>query len=275
MQVDSHAHVFDVARFPYASSPGYKPPPQEAGTVDQFLAVLDAHGFTHGVVVNPTTSYGTDNRCLLNALNRAQGRLKGIALVDPGVTDRELDDLGAAGVVGIRLNLVYHGLTPVSEAAHLRLLERLRERGWIVEVYTTADKLEFALPVLRDLGVTALVDHCGKPDPSMGLDQAGFRALVEFGRQGAGWVKLSGPFRFSQEPWPHLDADPFVEALIRAFTPKRIVWGSDWPFIQIDTRTDYGPIVQCLHRWVPDAEDRRQVLTMSPKQLFGFVDADG
>ena len=271
MLIDSHAHIFDLARFPYAAVPGYKPPPGEAGTVEEFMAVLDAHGFTHGVAVNPTSSYGTDNRCLVAGLRRAGGRIKGIALVDPDVRDRELDELAEAGVVGVRLNLVAHGLIPVTDPAHRSLLDRLRERDWIVEVYSTADKLAAALPELRRRRVRILVDHCGKPDPTLGIGQPGFQALLEVGRAGAGWVKLSGPFRFSRERWPHLDVDRYVEALVPAFGLDRIVWGSDWPFIQRDARTDYGPTLACLKRWLPAPADQQQVLEDSPRRLFGFT----
>ena len=271
MRIDCHAHVFDLRRYPYSNEPGYKPLPNEAGTVDEFLAVLDAHGFTHGVLVNSTTSYGTDNRCLMDALARGGGRLKGMAVVDAEVTDAELDRLAQGGVAGIRLNLMHHGLKPVTDAAELRLLEKLRERDWIIEIYTSADKLAVALPVLQRMKLRILVDHCGKPDPSLALEQPGFRELLEFGRNGGGWIKLSGPFRFSRTPWPYADADSYVAALVEAFTPERAIWGSDWPFIQRSERTDYGPTLACLDRWLSDPAARRKVLLETPMRLFEFA----
>ena len=51
--VDSHAHAFDPVRFPLRDTGGHMPAPHECGTPSQFLAVLDAHGFTHGLLVNP------------------------------------------------------------------------------------------------------------------------------------------------------------------------------------------------------------------------------
>jgi predicted TIM-barrel fold metal-dependent hydrolase len=64
--------------------------------------------------------------------------------------------------------------------------------------------------------------------------------------------------------------DPFIEAAINAFTLDHCVWGSDWPFVRMDERVDYGPTLNCLGRWLPDAADRDRVLWETPSRLFGF-----
>ncbi len=48
------------------------------------------------------------------------------------------------------------------------------------------------------------------------------------------------------------------------------MWGSDWPFVRMDERMDYGPPFTCLPRWLPDEGDRRKVLWDTPARLFGF-----
>ena len=55
--VDSHAHVFDPVRFPLRDTGGHMPAPNECGTPAQFLNLLDAHGITHGLLVNPQAGY--------------------------------------------------------------------------------------------------------------------------------------------------------------------------------------------------------------------------
>ena len=46
--VDSHAHVFDTARFPFTNPHGYRPQPNECGTAAEFRTVLAAHGIAAG-----------------------------------------------------------------------------------------------------------------------------------------------------------------------------------------------------------------------------------
>jgi predicted TIM-barrel fold metal-dependent hydrolase len=88
---DCHAHVFCGGNFPYAADTQYEPHPSQAGTAAQFRAVLDAHGMTHGLLVG-AGPYGSDNRCMLDAIAASGGRFKGIALVTSDIPDSRRDD---------------------------------------------------------------------------------------------------------------------------------------------------------------------------------------
>jgi len=268
--VDSHCHVFDTDAFPYSADAAYKPPPYEAGTASDLAAVHDAHGITHAVLVNPTSGYGYDNRCMQAALRAGIGRFKGIARVQPGVGDAALDDLADCGVIGVRIDLVGDGPIAALHPSVPRLLARVRERGWQVHVQCEKDQLVAAAPVLRAARVPLVIDHVGRPDQAAGLAQAGFRCALDFGEEGHA-IKLSGAFRFASGRAPYEGADPYVRAAIDAFTLDRCVWGSDWPFLRLPARTDYGPVLAMLTRWIPDAADRQRVLWHNPARLFGFT----
>jgi predicted TIM-barrel fold metal-dependent hydrolase len=267
--VDSHCHVFDTTLFPYTPDAAYKPPPHEAGTAVQLAAVLDAHGLSHAVLVNPTSGYGYDNRCMVAALRASKGRFRGVARVRPDADARLLAELHDAGVIGLRLDLVTDGVGVLYDAAMSRLFAQAREMRWQVHVQCERDQLHDAAAALRAARVPLVFDHCGRPDAERGVTQAGFAALLELGREGH-YVKLSGPFRFFNALSPRADVEPFIAALINAFTAKRCVWGSDWPFLRLATRMDYGPVLANLSRWFPDDRDRRQVLRETPVHLFGL-----
>jgi len=107
--VDTHAHIIDPARFPFAEGPGYKPTAEETGTREMFAAVLDAHGVRHALLVQ-LSGYGYDNAGILDAVKRYPQKFKAIAVVDPESSDRALEDFSARGVVGVRFNLAsYRG----------------------------------------------------------------------------------------------------------------------------------------------------------------------
>ena len=38
------------------------------------------------------------------------------------------------------------------------------------------------------------------------------------------------------------------------------IWGSDWPFLNIEPKPDYRQALACLERWLPDEDQRRKVL---------------
>ena len=50
-----------------------------------------------------------------------------------------------------------------------------------VNIQVEHDQLVPMMPLLADSGVRVLVDHCGRPTIDAGLDQPGFRALLELG----------------------------------------------------------------------------------------------
>ena len=84
-------------------------------------------------------------------------------------------------------------------------------------------------------------------------------------------VKLSGYQKYSALPPPHEDAQPFVRALIDAFTLDACVWASDWPFLKATQRLDYGPLLKQIERLLPDAADRQRVFWDTPRRWFGFA----
>lgn len=267
--VDSHCHVFDAVRFPFAAGASCKPSPSEQGTAEQLAALLDVHRVGRALLVNPTSGYGYDNRCLVDALRAFPARFKGVARVPPDIAESELAKLKVAGVIGIRLDLIADGVGVLHDRAAARLLALVRELGWQVHVQCEKDQLAEAAPFLLDARVPLVVDHCGRPDVARGTSQPGFQALLRLGREGHA-LKLSGPFRFSRRPAPHDDVEPFIAAAIEAFTPRRCVFGSDWPFVRLPERPEYGATLARLRRWIPDDDERGDVLCATPARLFGF-----
>src|SRR5215475_3889842 len=104
--IDTHAHVFH-RRLPLA--PGRRYAPDYDAPVQLYLQQLDRNGMTSGVLVQPSF-LGTDNSYLVESLEAARGRLRGIAVVDPAVSMDALRALDRAGVVGIRFNLLGQSL---------------------------------------------------------------------------------------------------------------------------------------------------------------------
>lgn len=266
--IDCHVHVFDPQRVPYAADAWYVPTPAETGTPDLLAQVLDAHGIAQAVLVGPNSGYGLDNRLLLDTLARGQGRYRGIAVLRNDASDGELQDLQAQGVVGVAFNVALLGVDFYRDIGPL--LGRLRAHGLCANVQVEGDQLVALKDLLLDSGAQLVFDHCGRPVPGRGLGQAGFEALLSLADSGRAAVKLSGHAKVSGQAWPHADTEPYIQALLKAFTPARLCWASDWPFLRAPARIDYGPLLTLLARHLPDEAARRQVLQDTPRRLFGF-----
>jgi len=267
-KIDCHCHVLDPDRFPYREDTFYRPSGQEIATARNLAQMHDAYGVRHGLIVGPNSGYEQDNRCLLDAIERSDGRYKGIAVVANDMPRAELTALRARGVVGVAFNATHHGVDHYLGAG--ALLAHLRALDMCVSLQVWQDQLVALAPLLGRSGVTLLIDHCGRPSPDAGLAHPGFRELLRLGRGKRAFVKLSGYAKFSREPHPYDDMRPYVAALLDAFTPDGCLWASDWPFLRAHERIDVGPLMALVERFIPDRDARRKVLWETPRRVLGF-----
>ena len=189
--VDSHAHVFKRG-LPLADARRYAP--DYDATPEDYIAVLDKNGVSNAVLVQPSF-FGTDNSYMVEALKRYGQRFRGIAVVAPNVAQDELRALNDVGVVGIRLNLIGAPDPQLEAEPWPELLKRLADLDWQVEVQAEARRWPALLGPLLKGGVKVVADHFGKPDPALGINDPGFRHLLETAKTGRVWLKLSGSYR--------------------------------------------------------------------------------
>lgn len=267
-KIDCHCHVLDPRGFAYAADVSYRPTGQETGSAGYFNHVLDAYGVQHALLVGPNSGYGSDNRCLLAAIAGSRGRFKGIAAVAHDASNDYLQQLKAQGIVGVAFNYSLHGLDYYRAAESL--FARLTALNMFVQVQVEQAQMHTLAPVLLNSGAQLLIDHCGRPDVTQGLDGDGFAALLQLADSGRATVKLSGFSKFSAEDFPFDDTRLYTRALLDAFGPAHCIWASDWPFLKAARRLDYGPLLQLFAQQVPDAQDRQKILWATPRRLFGF-----
>jgi predicted TIM-barrel fold metal-dependent hydrolase len=274
--IDSHAHVFHrdlplAQRRRYA--PGYDAP------LSGYLTELDRHGISHGVLVQPSF-LGSDNRCLLEAIAEVPDRLRGIAVIEPAAVaadPSQLDALARNGIVGIRVNLFGLPDPDFSSAAWRATLPKIAALGWQIEVHCEARRLPKVVgPLLASTGdaIDVVVDHFGRPEPALGIDDPGFRYLLTLGETRRVWVKISGTYRNAaraeagSEARTALAAMPLLES---AFGLDRLVWGSDWPHTQHEGTQSYDTVYAMMSTLLPTPRARQTVLVDTPARLFRFV----
>ena len=262
---DCHAHVFGAReKYGHAADRLYTPPPV---FLKDCLAMLDALGIARAVVVQSGV-HGTNNDVIVDAIEQSHGRLKGIALIPETIGDAELDRLAAAGVRGFRANLV--AKTGVQFDAAKKLAARVERLGWHVQFLLDVENFPDLDRVLADFPIEVMIDHMGRPDTRGGTQAPGFQALIRLLKNGRGWSKLSAPYRTSRQEFPYPDITPFAHALIDA-APERLVWGSDWPHVMLDSAMpNDGALCDLLTAWVPDIATRKRILADNPARLYGF-----
>jgi L-fuconolactonase len=76
-----------------------------------------------------------------------------------------------------------------------------------------------------------VVDHGAKPDIAAGCLSDWAPAIRAIARDSAACCKLSGLVTEARPGWTEADLKPFVDVLLEAFGPARLMWGSDWPVV--------------------------------------------
>jgi predicted TIM-barrel fold metal-dependent hydrolase len=259
--IDTHAHVF-TRSLKLAGQRRYAP--DYDASIADYIAMSDRNGMSQGVLIQPSF-LGTDNTYLLEALHQYSQRLRGIVVVETGIGKEELAALDRSGVVGVRLNLLGQTNPDFASPGWQQFLGYLVALRWQVELQAEAGRLPAIIPPLLQAGVTrVVVDHFGRPDPKLGIDDPGFRFLLSSSDSGCVWVKLSGAYRNGDT------AEAAARSLLRSFGPTHLVWGSDWPHTQFETVASPEAARKALDIWVPDLNDRHAILTDTPAKLFRF-----
>jgi len=269
---DTHAHIVGPAtRFPYAKERIYTPPDS---TYDDYRALLAALGVERAVLVQPSV-YGTDNAAMLDAMRRFGAGVRAVAVTEPSVPVKEIETLHAAGVRGLRFNVVDRREDKnVVPAGMLRdVAKRIAPFGWHIELLVNVDEAKDFAAAVADIPVPVVLGHLGYPKSGARhwTKHSAFADLLRLIDKGRCWIKLTGPYRISDTAdVPYEDVDAAARALVAA-APQRLVWGTDWPHVMKKKRmANDGDMADLVERWIPDARTRARVLADNPAELYGF-----
>jgi 2-pyrone-4,6-dicarboxylate lactonase len=264
--IDAHCHVFGpAADFPFSASAKYRP--QDA-TPEMLFALRDHLGFSRNVIVQ-ASCHGSDNRALLEAIARSQGRARGVAVVDPAISDRDLADLHERGIRAVRFNFLKRLVEEVPRDKLLDIARRIVPLGWHVVVYFEADILKELRPFLDAIPTLIVIDHMGRPDVTQGPDgpdMRAFRALLDSRRDI--WTKVTCPDRLDAAGPPYDDFVRSVGPLVEDY-PDRLLWGTDWPHPNMEKAIpDDGILVDVIPRIAVTDELQRKLLVDNPMRLY-------
>jgi predicted TIM-barrel fold metal-dependent hydrolase len=259
---DCHHHIFDP-RFP-------RPNGRTGiwGTVDDYRLLRRRLGLSRSVIASPS-SYGFDNRCLVDALDALGETSRGVAAVKLDTSDAELDRLHRHGVRGIRLYLI--GEAPTAPEQFDAYAARIARLGWHIQVVAVRDEaLVAAEAAFMRLPCTLVIDHFGYVAQPGGINRPSMNVLRRLLDKGNVYVKLSAPYITSKVGAPtYADVDPVATALVHA-APERMLWGSDWPhpLVTKEPWPDDAAMLDRLAIWAPDPHVRQSILVDNPTRLY-------
>lgn len=272
---DCHTHIHgDPAQYPWFAGRTYTP---EMALPEEMSALHKALRMQRVVIVTPSV-YGADNSSTIYGMKARGNDARGVAVIDDKTTEADIDNLARLGFKGIRLNLTTIGINDpnVVRQRFLAAAERVKSRGWHVQLNTTLPVIAALKDTLGASPVPVVFDHYGNANEELGAQQPGFSDLVDLVKSGKAYVKISvtaGP----RQNYGYFT--PLAQMLIAA-NVDRILWGTNWPHpnsaggstdrVSPLWQVDDGLVLNLLPAWAPDAAVRKKILVDNPARLYEF-----
>ncbi|HEY2920295.1 MAG TPA: amidohydrolase family protein [Candidatus Binatia bacterium] len=265
---DTHLHVYGpFDRYPLVAERNYDPDPHS--TLDDYLKVHRALGLERAVIVTGSGN-GTNNQITLDALQRMKGSFKGLALLDPAISDAELLELKEAGFTGFRIKA--NGKSGLSFEDTKRMVARTAGFAWHIEFMSQSmAEVIAAVPFLNSLEVPYVFDHVAHAEPQNRDDHEFEELLAILKNEEHAWINLYSFYQLSEAgPPTYSDMVDVVQAIIET-RPDHIVWGSNWPHggVRVPMPND-GDLLDFLLAAAPRERTRKQILTNNPAKLYGW-----
>lgn len=267
---NAHCHVFGPRyRFPYPAGATFIP--EQDAPKEALYALNDSFGLSRCVIVQ-SSCHGFDNSATEDAIATRPRDYRGIALLPTDVSTAELSRLDKAGFRGVRFNFMKHlgHATPVD--AIVALAKRIAPLGWHLQVHGDPAIVPGVVEQLLAGPVDIVIDHIGRLDASLGLEQpyfTQFRRLLDNPRC---WMKVSGIDRISKSGPPYDDAVPFARILVEQ-AGDRVLWGNDWPHPNhAGPIPDESVLVRSIARIAPAVQQRQALMADNPARLYRFGD---
>jgi 2-pyrone-4,6-dicarboxylate lactonase len=262
---DTHCHIFGPKDlYPFAATTSLNP----ADAPRERLFALHATLGIERCVIVQSAVHGMDNRVVEDALAARGGAYLGVALLPVSVADAELRRLDQVGFRGVRFNFVKHLHQSASIEQVLDLAFRLADIGWHLQIHVESSLIEAMVVALARSPVPVVIDHMGRVDAELGLQQAAFQHLLRLLQHDRFWVKVSGCDRITRAGPPYADALPFARKLVTEF-PDRVLWGSDWPHpAHPGPIPDDGMLVDIIAEMAPSEELRRKLMVENPRRFY-------
>ncbi|WP_043360106.1 amidohydrolase [Belnapia sp. F-4-1] len=232
MRVDAHHHVWRVARGDYGWLRPESPICRDYG-MDDLRPLLGDITATVLVQAAPTEA---ETRFMLDVARDSAGLVRGVVGWVP------LEEPGRIGVLAAEpllrgLRPMLHDLPEPDWILRPELgpaLEEMAARGLVFDALVRPVHLPFIRALAaRHPRLRIVLDHGGKPEIAARRMEPWAEEITTLARCPNVTCKLSGLVTEAAPGWQVEDLRPYAAHLLHAFGAGRLMWGSDWPVVDL------------------------------------------
>lgn len=237
MQIDSHQHFWSIARGDYGwLTPDLAPIHRDFGP-DDLAPILSRHGIGRTILVQAAPTVAETE--FLLAIAAATPFVAGVVgWVDFTAEDApEVIDRLAADRKLVGLRPMVHDIADVNWLRHIELapaIEAMIRHDLVFDALVKPPHL----PALKTFverfpKLVVVVDHGAKPEIARHVEATWLRELRAIAAHGQVTCKLSGLVTEAAPDWRPDHILPYIDRLLGVFGPDRLMWGSDWPVVNL------------------------------------------
>ena len=267
---DCHFHAYGPPHiFPYADDRPWTPC---AAPIEHYFGVADVLGFERGVVVQSSIMGNVDTRVTLDAIEKSDGRLRGMVRSNPEYAPADIKKLHAAGVRGMRVNMVKSLDGKFDDKYLNRIISLAQTKSWSIALHLDPEALLEAAEFISKMPLPTVIENHVKLDARLGVDQPALSTLIDLAKEPHIWIKTASAYKMIWRGATYDQVVPVARA-VAAAAPDRVIWGSDWPHsgaYRPGIMPNDADLVDWLMDFVPDDEARRKMLVDNPNRLYNF-----
>lgn len=251
MRIDSHHHLWDLSIRPQEWMVGDAMDPVRRNfDVNDLRSAIAGTGIEKTILVHATTTH--DETYELLALADIDSTIVGVVgwlqIDSPNAIaecEKYLQAPGASYLKGIRD--VAQDLPDSSYLAKpqsIVTVQQLGKMGLTYDILTKTPELKAAIELVRACpDMQFVLDHISKPYIAKEEIEPWKSLITELASFENVSCKISGMVTEAKwNTWKTPDFAPYVDHIIESFTPKRVMFGSDWPVALLAAST-YSEVV--------------------------------
>ena len=265
VRVDAHLHLWQPD-FSYPDPGGTAVSPTCDIPPTLLEGYMEEYDIDRAVIVQPVYP-GEDNQFVVRCARANPQRYAVVCVIDPRLPSaarRLAIWVEHNGCRGLRLRpKVPDEAACFGAPETFPIWEYAAEAGVVISVLCDWEHL----PIINQLAkrfpsVNIVVDHLAHP-PSLRVDDCS--DLLNLARHANVYLKVSGYAYYSRDRYPFADCVPLVKAVYEQFGPSRMIWGSDFPHILL--QSGYGRTVKWIERSCDFLSAENQALVMGGNAL--------
>lgn len=270
--LDAHQHFWKIDRGDYGwLSPNLKPLYRDFGPEDLW-PLMEQAGIGQTVLVQAAETEA-ETEFLLEIAARhdfVAGVVGWLDMLADDFADR-LDHFSVQPKwVGLRPILQDHDPSMIADSRFRRALATVAEKGIPFDILTFPKHLPNMVNALHATpNLHAVLDHISKPDMRGPLSEEWATGIRQMAGIPGVYCKISGLVTEAGPDWTVDRIRPFVEVVARAFGPRRLIFGSDWPVCTLAAthRQVVSLAKEILGTWF-GPEDMRAIMELNGKQFY-------